>query len=246
MKTKYDIIILCSFNSNDLLSTMYDVIHLNMLLKNNKTNVICICDNKKNYENIKEKEEKRLKKKCEFNKVHYIENNIEYKNILDFYINKNEYKNIFLSISCHGYTGIKDYKNNETDGFNEYIKINNTIILDDELYDIIKIYKYNLHILVDTCSSGTMFDLPYVFTNKNNYIKENDNITNLLNQNILCISACKDYQFNRDDISKLGWGGGLTSKFIDNVFKYNYCNICDLFNNNILVSSNICSIPYEI
>jgi len=70
-------------------------------------------------------------------------------------------KNIFYSLSSHGYSGLAS--KNESDGRDEYIRTPN-IIRDDEFRSIFNKLnpKTKIYALIDTCSSGTMFDLRYV------------------------------------------------------------------------------------
>ena len=69
---------------------------------------------------------------------------------------------ILISFSGHG-TRKKDTSGDELDGMDELMVCGRDIVSDDELHNSFKRFHKSARILVfvDTCHSGTMFDLPY-------------------------------------------------------------------------------------
>jgi len=88
----------------------------------------------------------------------------------------------------------------EKDGKDEYIRTNAGAILDDQLRKmIIDLHGVNISIIVDTCHSGTMFDL-----------EKTDKL------NCLYVGACRDEQYAICDIGEMcGFGGLLTITIIE-------------------------------
>ena len=133
---------------------------------------------------------------------------------------------LFVLISGHGYQ-IKDISNDEIDLFDEYIKSKNQIVLDDDLREIfiLPIKKKNIKFIgiVDTCHSGTMFDLDYSYIG-NKWIK--DTKRDLYEVDAISIGACQDNQLDNCDLGNIGFGGSLTVHLIDNNL------VKDLFNVN--------------
>jgi hypothetical protein len=106
--------------------------------------------------------------------------------------------------SGHG-SQIKDMNRDERDGKDEVIyPVDLKYISDDEVRNIIKNLNNNtrMYCVIDSCNSGTSFDLPYVFDQNNNnlFIKENNSKTypELLNKKIYFISGCQDDQSSAD------------------------------------------------
>lgn len=113
--------------------------------------------------------------------------------------------NFIFSLSSHGYAN-RD-KN--------YINWNRKKITDQQLHDIISnniISTLHCLCLIDTCQSGTMMNLNYQTKDLVSYKSENPSNSKL---NIVCIGAVDDNEYDQDDISDFGYGGGLTSAFID-------------------------------
>lgn len=122
--------------------------------------------------------------------------------------------NFIMCLSSHGYAN----------GDNNYIIWNGCKVTDQQFHDVITNNISNsVHCfsLIDTCQSGTMLNLNYQTKDLISYKPENlsDSILN-----IVCIGAVDDNEYDQDDISDFGYGGGLTSSFID--FMHN--NICDV------------------
>lgn len=228
----YDIAILCSFNGNDISSTIYDIVHLYILFMDNKlaSNIYLVSDNISLIHNIFIKENNRLYEKRVINtkSISSPQNIIEFKDINSIGSLLSNDKNIFISISGHGYTNNIAYDNNESDMKDEYIIPCNgyqKIIKDNELFNMIRNIKSNIFILVDTCHSGTMFDLPIILNLDGSFFIENNNTTK---GNVICISSVPDSLPCMDSFSMYGFGGCLISKYID--------YICDLNSTNSVMN----------
>lgn len=141
-------------------------------------------------------------------------------------INKDDNpKNILIVLSSHGYQCNVDSSRSESDGMTEYIVIDSDIVIDDEISELfLRGYKNDVTIfsLVDTCHSGTMMDLPFKIIDGKKIV-ENKNV---FQHDIFCISSCADNQMSSDDISNMGFGGGLICAFIDELLE-NRTNIYD-------------------
>jgi len=130
---------------------------------------------------------------------------------------------IWFHYSGHG-TYIKDTNGDETDGRDECIVPidydKSGFIVDDTIFSIIKnINKACLAILLfDSCFSGSVCDLPYLFTSYPTYYKwtKTNNVI-VPNKQIYMFSGCKDNQTSSDvydDSTKKNYGA-FTQTFID-------------------------------
>ncbi|WP_299725384.1 caspase family protein [uncultured Endozoicomonas sp.] len=81
---------------------------------------------------------------------------------------------VIISFSGHG-THTTDRNSDESDNIDELLVAGKEVIADDELHDAFKKFHKSTRLLVfvDTCHSGTMFDLPYRY------------VYNALNPNII-------------------------------------------------------------
>jgi metacaspase-1 len=109
----------------------------------------------------------------------------------------------------------------------------NGIILDDEIYAIIKDVNCELFLLFDCCHSGSICDLPWSYSYTDNMIiKENINKNLVENSNIYAISGCTDNQVSIEKYDKFLQKkvGALTNTFLMmlNLNKYNI-DIKELF-----------------
>lgn len=139
---------------------------------------------------------------------------------------KNNADNILITLSSHGYNFRGDKTHTENDGCTEYIMVGGDRFNDDDISNLfLRGYnkKINIYTIIDTCHSGTMLDLPFNIID-GKVTRENNNI---FDQQIYCISACADNQTSAEDISNLGFGGGLISAFIDELYGHNI-NIFDI------------------
>jgi len=84
----------------------------------------------------------------------------KYNQILSEIASTNVYTSFYLAVSSHG-SQVLDQNGDENDGYDEAIYPNNVRIRDDELHQGLTLFsdKFNILIVVDTCNSGTMFDL---------------------------------------------------------------------------------------
>jgi hypothetical protein len=116
-------------------------------------------------------------------------------------------------LSGHGYS-VNDVSGDEMDHHDEAINVGETI-LDDQLYDrLVKKMPCRGLLMTDTCHSGTMFDLPYVYNNSAWVL--NTKRTDLLSTQIFSLSACNDQQCSMCDVGdKTGFGGSLTTALLN-------------------------------
>jgi hypothetical protein len=112
---------------------------------------------------------------------------------------------LIITLSSHGYAN----------GNYNYFYFNGMKI-DDVLFHSTIVDSLSLNvrclILIDTCQSGTMMNLPY---NTNIPLSIDGQHDLYKHKMVACISATNDYQGDQDDISDLGFDGGLTASFID-------------------------------
>jgi len=155
--------------------------------------------------------------------------------------NINNASEIMFHYSGHG-SQIKDLNGDERDGKDEVIyPVDLKYISDDELRNVIKKLNNNtkLYCVIDSCNSGTSFDLPYLFDQNNNklFMKENNSTkySELLNKKIYFISGCQDEQSSADLYSVYQLyqdinpnysitnksGGALSSTVIKTNFEFN-------------------------
>ena len=201
-------------NSHNLYSSVLDGIHLitlfNDILKIKYIHVLTDClkiineivSKTTNYNNII---------------IEYVSNG--FINTFANIIKKHDQDNLLIALSSHGYAN----------GDNNYINFEGQIIKDIDFH---KVLVNNINptikclIFVDTCQSGTMFNLNYKTKDLINYTVENNSGCNL---DIICISAVDDNEFDQDDISELGYDGGLTSALIDFLYENNDISVENFF-----------------
>ena len=198
-KTKHAIILI---NSDNLYSAIMDGIHLpklfNDMLKFDDILIIANCKNSM---------DKIQAKLTEYKNITYSICNS--KNMLAQTIKNTIAKihgELVFIISSHGYAR----------GNMNYINYAGSQIYDYEWNDYIQSPLNNdaeCLVLVDACQSGTELNLNYKTTDLVNYSNENVGKNNI--KNIICIGAVDDNQYDEDNISELGFGGGLSSAFID-------------------------------
>lgn len=141
-------------------------------------------------------------------------------NIMEFKKCVNKVRNgetMVVLISGHGYQ-MRDNDGDEIDGMDEYIKTRTGIIKDDMLRRVFITPLLTKPLcrfigLVDTCHSGTMFDLDYSFNGKN-WIK--DTKRDDIKVDAISIGACRDNELDNCDVGTIGYGGALTIHLIDN------------------------------
>jgi hypothetical protein len=130
---------------------------------------------------------------------------------------------IWFHYSGHG-TYIKDMNGDETDGNDECIVPTDFkksgFIVDDTILSIIKNIdvKCRAILLFDSCFSGTVCDLPYLFTSYPTYYKwEKSNKTEISNNQIYMFSGSNDNQTSADtyNYSDKKYVGAFTQALIN-------------------------------
>ena len=131
---------------------------------------------------------------------------------------------IWVLYSGHG-TQLADKSRDETDGIDECIVpvdyLTSGFILDDELNVIIQKATCRAILMFDSCRSGTVCDLPWVyeFQSPTTYTRRGENNKNITNQQIYMFSGCKDSQTSADAYNRTfnQFSGAFTSAFIDSM-----------------------------
>lgn len=133
-------------------------------------------------------------------------------------INRQNPNLIIIELSGHGFS-VKDTSGDEIDGRDEAINVGNKRILDDDIYkNIILKLQCDALLFCDTCYSGTMFDLPYIFNSTNNQWSYSTNRDDKFDgdNTIISFSACSDRQLSMCDIGDYtGFGGSLTTAILN-------------------------------
>lgn len=127
---------------------------------------------------------------------------------------------IVMLLTGHGYS-VRDTDGDEIDGYDEAINVGFRILDDDIYTNIIKKLNCRAILLADTCHSGTMYDLPYIYDGIKTINGTNRQESSFENM-IISLSACGDNQLSMCDIGdKTGFGGSLTTSLlnIDNVMR---------------------------
>ena len=162
------------------------------------------------------------------------------KNILrkmeEFISNSNSDDELWFHYSGHGSIR-RDRSNDEKDNIDSVLIPNdfqtNGVILDDDIYAIIKGVKGTLFLLFDCCHSGSICDLPWAVQYIDDKItKTNINTNQLENTNIYAISGSTDMQLSMENYNDFLQKkvGALTNAFLMLLHnnKYNV-SIEDLF-----------------
>ena len=128
----------------------------------------------------------------------------------------------FFSISGHG-SNIKDSNNDELDGYDELVyTIDKKFLIDDNLKTIILELKKGaiLFAFFDTCHSGTMLDLPYIFMDNSSYDNYSVNIKNLETLgSVIAITGCADYETSADTVIDDIACGAATNALLESLNK---------------------------
>lgn len=114
---------------------------------------------------------------------------------------------IVVEFSSHGYfTGTRNY-----------LLWHGQLLWDTAAHDAIVPFlpeSIRCLVLVDACACGEFMVLSYQTTDLVHYKNESKH-PDFQHPNVVCISAVSNQQFDMDDISDLGFGGGLSCAWID-------------------------------
>lgn len=171
-------------------------------------------------------------------------------------INSTYGDSIFIAYSGHG-TWTYDYNGDETDRRDEVIvPLDFDCIVDDELNALFTNYSkegVNVYCIFDSCFSGTLLDLKYLFNISNGKsmpIINNSNVNRAIKSNVITISGCKDDQTSVDAYiaDTKTFAGALTLAFIEtvnncpNTKTITFCNLIDTIRTE-LTNSGFTQIP---
>ena len=174
-------------------------------------------------------------------------------NILDTFtllLNKaiNEgFNELWFSYSGHG-SYMTDTSGDENDRQDEVICPSDFstsgMIVDDYIYDnfVSKLpQNVTLFSIMDCCFSGTIYDLPYLYTTT--YTTNNTNKNHVAN--IISISGCRDNQTSADAYIGGNYEGAMTWSFMNALATANYnIKLVDLVNNmRILLKNKYTQVP---
>lgn len=172
--------------------------------------------------------ESHLIKRCNFKKENIVcltTNNKYGLSAQSFFIELDDVKRklcendtLVILISGHGFQTL-DTNGDEEDHNDEMINIGNRYVIDDEINahikDITSITGTYVVLLSDTCHSGTMFDLEYIYNDVSNTFKNRTSHTKHTIGNMLSLSACNDSQLSMCDVGDdTGFGGSLTTSVL--------------------------------
>ena len=120
---------------------------------------------------------------------------------------------MIIYISGHG-GQIKDISGDEIDGLDEFIPIGgNRIITDDKLTNLLISQDKMVICIVDTCHSGSMVDMNYVYDGDKFKVNR---LTLAAETNSFYIGACSDSQYAYCDTGEeVGYGGVFTIQLIE-------------------------------
>lgn len=138
---------------------------------------------------------------------------------------------LYIHYSGHG-SNVLDYNNDENDGRDETIVTSDfNHITDDEFHNIIKTKlttKSKLFAVFDSCHSGSVLDLKYIFNNSNlEKVKEEED----LKPSVVLISGCKDDQYSQEVTTMYGSHGLLTQTLYTNISQINNISWLQLYTN---------------
>lgn len=113
---------------------------------------------------------------------------------------------LFFHYSGHG-TQIKDRDGDEKDGYDEVVCSKNGIMItDDQINSVISLFPKDktLILVFDCCHSGSIVDLPYIYTQNG---VQTEKVKKEVRANVICISGAKDSQTASDVVEKgIGFG----------------------------------------
>lgn len=146
---------------------------------------------------------------------------------------------LYIHYSGHG-SNVLDSNNDEKDGRDETIVTTDfNHITDDEFHNIIKkklTTKSKLFAVFDSCHSGSVLDLKYVFNNSNlEKVKEEED----LKSSVVLISGCKDDQYSQEVTTTNGSHGLLTQTLHTNISQIKNISWLQLYTNIKLMLNKI-------
>lgn len=160
-----------------------------------------------------------------------------------------QFNELWFSYSGHG-SYVRDTNGDEKDGNDEVLcpvdYATNGMIVDDFIYAnlVAKLpQSATLFSIIDSCHSGTMFDLPFLYTQDNKIISNNGNKSHVAT--VVSISGCRDDQTSADAYINSNYEGAMTWSFLNALAnaKYNI-KMTDLVNNmRILLKSDYTQVP---
>ncbi len=130
---------------------------------------------------------------------------------------------IWIHYSGHG-SQIQDMNGEESDSLDEIIVpcdyYTGGFITDDIIYGIVRQSLCKTVLIFDSCNSGTVCDLMWNFnaniSSKQLTITKTNN-NNILNQNIICLSGCRDEQSSADvyNVSSQQYCGAMSNAIME-------------------------------
>lgn len=148
---------------------------------------------------------------------------------------------IWFHYSGHG-SQIRDKNGDESDRLDEVIVPvdfrSSGFIIDDEIYQIIKLSKCRTVLVFDSCHSATICDLQWLFEYVSNNQFRKSVLSNRIipNPNMICYSGCKDAQTAADTYSTvLNQGVGAFTDAMIHCLEESKMNISALY-----LHKNIC------
>lgn len=120
---------------------------------------------------------------------------------------------LFFHYSGHG-TQIKDQDGDEQDGYDEVVYSKNGIMItDDQINGVISLFPKDktLVLVFDCCHSGSIVDLPYIYTQFDGV--QTEKIKKEVRAKVICISGAMDSE-TAADVVKDGVGFGALSSIL--------------------------------
>lgn len=150
---------------------------------------------------------------------------------------------LWIHYSGHG-SQMRDMNSDEADKLDEILipvdYQTKGIINDDELLSILTTIKCRTILLFDSCHSGTVCDLPWLFEYKssNSYLRTQPNKSVITNPNIFMFSGCRDTEssFDTYSVETKQSVGAFTFTFIDCLRKANHNKEIMLLYRDICIS----------
>ena len=153
------------------------------------------------------------------------------------WVQENNITNVWIHFSGHG-CQINDISGDEADGLDECIVPSDYkrsgVISDDSIHNALNCFHPDTNVMVffDCCHSGSICDLPYVYSGMMVTEKKMKKKTSMrMRSNIVMISGCRDNQTSADafDVNKKQmWSGAMTSCLLTVLEDKNPSNLFNL------------------